>query len=293
MKFPDFLGHFDHDNYPLGDIKFDLKKDERWRYTDLKALTAQKFRPVMKRTLLDEAQLKPFFLDGFSRIVFINGLYSNQHTSVTDSLKFKMGIDDEVSFDQSNPFASATRVISGPNGIDLTVIGGQHKLQIIHYNTSIEEYAVLPLIKVAVTGGGELTLVEQFIAGDASSYFNNAVLDLDIGDNSEINYYRLSQESKNAIHLGAIEVNICRDGRFNGFECSFGAAVQRSALTVLLNGENSESNLYGLYPLKDKRHADFYTVISHEKPHTRSKQLYKGVLSGSARGMFDGSIIVK
>jgi Fe-S cluster assembly protein SufD len=61
---------------------------------------------------------------------------------------------------------------------------------------------------------------------------------------------------------------------------------------VVLDGEGSECNLNGLYLLDGKQHVDNHTEIEHCRPHTRSHELYKGILSGSARGVFNGKIFV-
>ena len=38
---------------------------------------------------------------------------------------------------------------------------------------------------------------------------------------------------------------------------------------------------------------DNHTVVDHEVPHCRSRQLYKGILGGKARGVFTGRVIVR
>ena len=57
-----------------------------------------------------------------------------------------------------------------------------------------------------------------------------------------------------------------------------------------LAGPGATCRLNGLYVLDGKRHADLYTRIRHEAPHTTSEELYKGVLRGNARGVFTGNI---
>src|SRR5207237_2554762 len=41
------------------------------------------------------------------------------------------------------------------------------------------------------------------------------------------------------------------------------------------------------------QHIDNHTVIDHARPNCTSVELYKGVLDGSGRGIFDGRIIVR
>jgi Fe-S cluster assembly protein SufD len=50
--------------------------------------------------------------------------------------------------------------------------------------------------------------------------------------------------------------------------------------------------LNGLYVLKGRQHVDNHTRIDHVRPHAVSRELYKGVLDGWSRGVFNGKVIV-
>src|SRR5690606_3383984 len=60
-----------------------------------------------------------------------------------------------------------------------------------------------------------------------------------------------------------------------------------------LNGEGAECALDGLYIVNGKQHVDHHTVIDHASPNCNSHQLYKGVLDGESRGVFNGKIFVR
>jgi len=66
----------------------------------------------------------------------------------------------------------------------------------------------------------------------------------------------------------------------------------RNDVHVVLNGEGSECSLNGLYLVDGKQHVDNHTEIEHCMPRAKSQELYKGILSGSARGVFNGKILV-
>jgi len=61
---------------------------------------------------------------------------------------------------------------------------------------------------------------------------------------------------------------------------------------VVLTGEGGESILNGLFMGTSQQHIDNHTRIDHVKPHCTSRELYKGILDGKARGVFNGKIIV-
>ena len=68
--------------------------------------------------------------------------------------------------------------------------------------------------------------------------------------------------------------------------------LTRNDINVALNGEGSECTLNGLYIVDNKQHIDNHTTVDHSKPHTYSRELYKGVLDGTSRGVFNGRVIV-
>jgi Fe-S cluster assembly protein SufD len=62
---------------------------------------------------------------------------------------------------------------------------------------------------------------------------------------------------------------------------------------VRLEGEGAECGLDGLYVIGGRQHVDIHTVVDHAVPRGRSRQLYKGVLDGRARGVFSGRVVVR
>jgi Fe-S cluster assembly protein SufD len=42
-----------------------------------------------------------------------------------------------------------------------------------------------------------------------------------------------------------------------------------------------------------RQHVDTHTVVDHTAPRATSRQLYKGILDGRARGVFNGRVIVR
>jgi len=61
----------------------------------------------------------------------------------------------------------------------------------------------------------------------------------------------------------------------------------------VLDGEGAECTFDGLFLAAGTQHIDNHTTIDHARPHGTSREIYKGILGGSARGVFDGKIIVR
>jgi Fe-S cluster assembly protein SufD len=90
-----------------------------------------------------------------------------------------------------------------------------------------------------------------------------------------------------------VDVRLARGGRFRERAVLLGAALGRQETSVLFAGEGGECQLDGLFYADGDRHTDVHTVIDHASPHCSSRQLYKGVVDGRARGVFTGLVQVR
>ena len=58
-------------------------------------------------------------------------------------------------------------------------------------------------------------------------------------------------------------------------------------------GEGALCSLDGLYLATGKEFVDNHTAIDHAVPHGTSRELYKGILGGKAKAVFNGKVIVR
>ena len=84
-----------------------------------------------------------------------------------------------------------------------------------------------------------------------------------------------------------------RDSTFSSHSIAFGGALVRNDIIAVLDGEGGDCTLNGLYLVDGRRLIDNHTTIDHAKPHCSSHEMYKGILSGHARAVFNGKIIVR
>lgn len=145
---------------------------------------------------------------------------------------------------------------------------------------------------IIAEAGAEATVIEHYTGADGASYWTNAVTEIVIAENAKVEHYKLGQESDKAFHIGTIEVRQHRDSRFVSHNVAFGGRLVRNDINSRLEGENAHCELNGLYVLKGRQHVDNHTRIDHVMPHAVSRELYKGVLDGWSRGVFNGKVIV-
>jgi Fe-S cluster assembly protein SufD len=135
--------------------------------------------------------------------------------------------------------------------------------------------------------------VEVFLSVAGGAYLTNAVTEIVGGPGAVIDYYKMEQESSAGFHVAAVKVSLGRDAILKSHSFSFGAGLARNDLSVVLDGEGSACNLDGLFIVDGHRLVDNHTEIDHRKPYATSRELYKGILSGHAQGVFNGAIKVR
>jgi Fe-S cluster assembly protein SufD len=144
---------------------------------------------------------------------------------------------------------------------------------------------------VVAEAGAHARIVESY-EGTAGTYFTNGVTEFALGEDTVLEYTRLQKEGPAAFHVATVQVRQDRGSRFSAFSLSDGAALARTDLNVVLDAEACECTLNGLYLASAEQLVDNHTRIDHARPHCTSHELYKGILSGRAHGVFNGKIYV-
>ena len=145
---------------------------------------------------------------------------------------------------------------------------------------------------IHVKKGSSFKLIQQFTAS-GEHLFSLPIVEYLVEENAHISCDKLQMENASSFLL-------CEDYSIqkrnstvllNTFSMS-GAWVRNNS-SFLIEGENCETNLNGAYLLKDLQHLDNHTIVDHIAPHCNSNELYKGILSGKATGVFNGKVFVR
>ncbi|HEX5043282.1 MAG TPA: Fe-S cluster assembly protein SufD [Candidatus Polarisedimenticolaceae bacterium] len=154
-----------------------------------------------------------------------------------------------------------------------------------------------PRTLILVGEGSQVTVVETFHRARAygsirSSLLTNAVTELVLGAGAIVHHVRIVDED-GAWHVGAVQAIQERDSRLVSHNICLGAALTRLDIGSKLAGSGAECVLHGLYLAEGHQHVDNHTTLEHASPHCPSREMYKGILSGSARAVFNGRIVVR
>ena len=290
-------------------------RDEDWKYTPLAPITATTFDAALDRDGQEpsEEAIAPFCVgaSSWSRLVFVNGRFSAKLSALrplpggvrVGSLGEALITDAEVvrarlsaagapldAFAALNAaFWQDGAFVDVPDGV--TVEAPIHLLFVATTPGRARVHHPRNLIVLGREGGA--TVVESYVALGADSYLTNAVTEIAVGASASLDHQKILLESGRAFHVGATRVHQARDSRFTSCAVTLGGRLVRNEVHALLAAEGADCRLSGLYVVGGKQHADTHTVIDHASPRATSRQLYKGILDGRARGVFNGRIIVR
>ena len=150
-----------------------------------------------------------------------------------------------------------------------------------------------PRTLVVAGANSQAQIVETYIGSAGETYFTNAVSEIFVGENAGIDHYKVQQESLDAFHIASLHVHTSRSSRFSSHSFSLGGKLVRNDVVAILDGEGGDCILNGLYLSDKERLIDNHTTIDHAKPHCGSHEVYKGILGGASRAVFNGKIIVR
>ncbi len=150
--------------------------------------------------------------------------------------------------------------------------------------------AVHPRTLVVAEEGARATVEEVFLGRGAS--LTNAVTEIVLADGAAVEHVRLQVEAKEAFHVGVVCAEQGAGASLAAHAFTLGARLSRSELRARLQGEGARVAANGLAMADGDRVVDNFSWVEHVVPRCTTTESYKGILDGTARGIFSGRIRV-
>ncbi len=230
-----------------------------------------------------------------SVIAFINGIYSATHSNILDpSIKVSIsspngGTKDSDPFDLLNQvFAAGEVVIDIPEHHTVA-----EPLAVVYYFDQKGYAFGNPRWSCRLGAGSKATLVEYTVAPAGNAFFNNKHSIIEAGSQSSLEYVMIQQGGREEILLNNAWLKLADSAEALCYTCTLDGQLVRNNLTLVLDGEKIDAHLHGLYLASGSSLIDNHTVVDHRKPNSFSNELYKGVLDGNGKAVFNGKIFVR
>jgi Fe-S cluster assembly protein SufD len=296
-------------------LGFPTPRDEDWRFTSIAPIAEQPFplaRNGASHAALDE--IDPFRLpgDAAATLVFVNGHYvpaassigveagasltiaplaqaaSQSMAGVQVPLSQVANVEQHAFTALNTAFLEDGAFVSIPDGVQLGA-----PVHLLFVATGEARAMTHPRVLVVAGASSQATIVESYVGLRAREQFTNAVTELIVRENATLDHYTVQRESADSAHIGGMYVRAARGARISCHAVSLGGLLVRNEVSVVLDGEGGECTLNGLYFGDGRMLVDNHTAIEHAKPHCASREIYKGILAGHARAVFNGKIIVR
>ena len=157
------------------------------------------------------------------------------------------------------------------------------------FNGGDEGESSHPLLFIKVGAGVQFQMAEIH-SGTAS--LSAPVIVVEAGAGAVIDHVKLQAEDATATHLALSVFAVAEKADINSFTAAIGSRLGRHETHAHLNGEEIEMALSSLYLGRDKQHQDITTRMLHHMPHCTSNQIIRGVLDDTAKGVFQGKVLV-
>src|SRR5574337_727716 len=309
---------------------FPTTRLEEWKYTNVAPIVKTPFRRAGQAlATLPAEPLEPFTLEkvACAQLVFVNGYYSPDLSlleklpegvvasslatvlacnpvAVEPHLAQYAGYHDQAFVALNTAFMKDGAFVSIPKS---TIVEAPIHLLFVSSapfdsaqdrafrsadDGSDSATVSYPRNLIVVGSHSQARIVESYVGLEHDVYLTNAVTEIVGGENAVIDYYKVQRESEEAFHVATVQAQLGRSGTFSSHSIDLGGALVRNNLDVAREGEGAECSLSGLYMVTGRQHVDNHTRIDHVQPHCSSRQLYKGILDGKSRGVFNGKVVV-
>ena len=266
------------------------RRMEEWRWTDLRRALTKPYAPAKVEAAAKDVErllaASPFVKAAKARVVFVNGVFDEKHSKLAG-----LKISDTVGEAHAKgELIDLNRALKATGKTLAFAEQADHLTEIIHIATAASPRAIGLHNRITVAEGATASIIETFLGeGD---YVMNCVTEIDLGAGAKLDRLKLQNESLKATHLSHVNVNLHEGSRLNDVTVHVGATLTRQNGKCNFHGLNGDAKINGAYLLRDKQHVDTALVINHAQPHCVSRELFKCVMDDSARGIFQGKVVV-
>ena len=290
------------------------RRIEQWKYTDLRAVLreAKPLADLPDVAALRRADGAGRGLDGTQcrRLVFVDGAFAAELSDLADlepgltvrPMAAALAAGDPLVVSRLGKVVPVTDAAVDVNtalmgdGAVIHVAAGAtiaRPLHLVFAAVADKPAAMFTRSLIVVEPGARVLLIESHDGAPGGAHQVNTALELVVGDEAEVDRVKITNEGADTLHVASLLAAIGARARFNDFAVTIGGAVIRNQLFLRFDGEGTVAGIRGANLLTGRQHADTTLVADHAVGGCRTRELFKSVLDGAARGVFQGKIIVR
>lgn len=150
-----------------------------------------------------------------------------------------------------------------------------------------------PRIVILAGAGSKATVVETYLSASGRPSVTNALTQVALDEGAQVDHYVIQDDGLDSFHFSSLEARLGCSSRFSSRLLAVGGRIGRHEVHTILQGENAQVELDGLFLTGAGQHHDNALLVDHGASGCRSHQIYKGVVDGDGHGVFNGHIVVR
>lgn len=299
----------------FGNTGFPTPKLEEWRNTSLETALEREYNFDFKPNQ-EKVDINSIFrceIHNFETYLFtqLNGWYVYENAPLTElpggvivgSLREAMkrypeifekhyghyaGIDLNGLIALNTAFAQDGIFIMLPENTSV-----EKPIQMVNIVNSSENMFIQPRHLIILGKNSKLTLVHCDDSIQHENTFINSVTEIFLGENSEIDYYKLQNKDEGSTVVTSLFIHQEDNSRAQSNTLTLNGGLIRNDVFANIHGRGCHTELNGLYLVDRHQHVDNQVYINHAQADNTSTQLYKGIIDDEASAVFNGHIIVQ
>ena len=292
------------------------RRIEQWKWTDLRSALKEPLSPAVGGAAkasapdIDAALEDLATLDAY-RMVFVDGQHVPELSTVAGAKGLEMAslaaalaksgdhaghgliaasaIGQEAVIALNTAFMTDGAIVRIGKGAALA-----KPLLLVFARSSREGRLVTTRNIVELAAGARATIVEAHVSlPGAAPGQANTLTEVSVGEGAHLAHLEVTLAGDAASHLATWLATLGEKATYRAFQLTAATGLSRSNLFATFKGEGAKLDISGLFLGRGAEHIDTTLVVDHAVPGCVSRELFKGVLTDRARGVFQGKVIVR
>lgn len=266
---------------------FPSKKDENWKYTSLKSWIEKDY------SLAKSEGLKPEIAKSSTyKAVFVNGCFKQELSNLPAMIQVQHKDAEGAlkdSFEALNATLSpAWTVINVPKTVTF-----KQPIELLFLTISNVPHALSSSrVQVQIGERSSIAILERHIQQDQSEAFVNVQTHIQVEKEAKLEYVVIQDQNTTSFHYEKTVIDAALGSEVLSLIAALGAKQSRNELELNINAEGIKAQVLGVYAITGQQQSDHYTSMKHHKGGSDTTQIYKGLLDGKSKAVFNGHVYI-
>lgn len=291
------------------------RRVEEWKYTDLKSKFKTSFPTIASGDAIDFAAIETALGNELSsidayKIVIVDGEF-NAELSDSDFgegvevLNIKQALINPPSWlgglggilQSDRDAIQALNLATMQGGVAIEVVEKTEVSKPIHLifvNSNSEPSSFTSRLYFDFGAASKVELIESHISLHKGADIQaNIVTEVVVGNWARIRHVKLTTDTDDSVHLANVIGKLGKESDYGLFQFTVNGGITRNQVHMRYEGSEAKANISGVALLKDNSHADMTLIMDHAAIGCESREMFKTVLDGHGRAVFQGKVIVQ